>query len=67
MLPEIRSMEINQYDVVRLKDGQEATIVEVFSEQDFLADVGSSPKDWDTISITIDDIEAVIWRMTATE
>lgn len=53
-------MKINQYDMVLLKDGREAAIVEKWSETDFEADVGSSPKDWDTITISIDDIEKVI-------
>lgn len=53
-------MKIHQYDEVLLKDGREAAIVEKFSEQDFLADVGSGPKDWDTINITIDNIDKVI-------
>lgn len=53
-------MEIKQYDTVKLKDGRRAAIIEVFSETDFLADVGSSPEDWDTTSITIDDIERVV-------
>lgn len=53
-------MKIHQYDEVLLKDGREAAIVEKFSEQDFLADVGSGPKDWDTINITIDNIYKVI-------
>jgi hypothetical protein len=53
-------MKIEQYDSVLLKDGRRAAIVEKFSETDFLADVGSSPEDWDTIDITIDDIEKVI-------
>lgn len=53
-------MKIHQYDEVLLKDGREAAIVEKFSEQDFLADVGSSPKDWETINITIDNIDKVI-------
>ena len=43
-----------------LKDGREAAIVEAFEGKAFIADVGSSPKDWETISITIDDIEKVI-------
>lgn len=50
-------MRIKQYDTVLLKDGRIATIVEVFSDTAFLADVGSSPKDWETIDITIDMIE----------
>ena len=49
-------MEIRQYDRVVLKSGKRATIVEIFSETDFLADIGSSPDDWDTIDISIDDI-----------
>ena len=53
-------MEIRQYGTVLLKDGREAVTVEVFSERDFLVDVGISPRDWGTISITIDDIEKVI-------
>lgn len=53
-------MRIKEFDTVLLKDGRTAAIVEKFSETDFLADVGSSPKDWETIDITIDDIEKVI-------
>ena len=53
-------MVVRQYDDVLLKDGREAAIVEVFSDRDFLADVGSSPADWETILITIDDIEKVL-------
>lgn len=49
-------------DVVLLKDGRKATIVEKFSDEDFFVDVGSSPKDWDTIPVTIDDIDKVIWE-----
>lgn len=54
-------MKIEQYDSVLLKDGRRAAIVERFSEIDFLADVGSSQEDWDTIDITINDIEKVIY------
>lgn len=50
-------MEIKEFDTVLLKDGREADIIEVYSPTDFMADVGSSPKDWDTISITLDMIE----------
>lgn len=54
-------MKIKQYDNVLLKDGRSATIVEVFSDTVFLADVGSSPKDWETIDVTLDMIEKVTW------
>lgn len=52
-------MTVKQYDTVILKDGREATVVEVFSDRDFLADVGDSPENWETISITIEDIESL--------
>lgn len=54
-------MKIKQYDNVLLKDGRSAAIVEVFSDTVFLADVGSSPKDWETIDVTLDMIEKVTW------
>lgn len=53
-------MTIKQYDTVLLKDGREACIVEAFDNKVFLADIGDSPADWETIDITIDDIEKVI-------
>lgn len=53
-------MVVKQYDEVLLKDGREAAIVEKFSDKDYMADVGDGPEDWDTIMITIDDIEKVI-------
>ncbi len=53
-------MIVKQYDSVILKDGRRAAIVEAFDNKVFIADVGSSPKDWETIDITIDDIKEVI-------
>ena len=53
--------KIKQYDTVLLKDGRRAAVVEVYGDQDiFDVDVGSSPKDWDTITVKRDDIEKVI-------
>lgn len=51
--------QIKQYDSVILKDGRLGAVVEVLdSEQGvYLVDVGSSPKDWETIDATIEDIE----------
>ena len=46
-----------QYETVILKDGRIAALVEVFDPDTYIADVGSSPKDWDTIDITEKDIE----------
>lgn len=53
-------MQIKEFDTVLLKDGRQADIMEAFDNEFFIADIGSSPKDWETISITIDDIEKVI-------
>lgn len=53
-------MIVKQYDSVLLKDGRRAAIVEAFENKVFIADVGSSPKDWETIDITINDIEKVL-------
>ena len=54
-------MIIKEFDTVLLKDGIIAYIMEAFDNKVFIADVGSSPKDWETIDITIDDIEKVIY------
>lgn len=53
-------MVVKQYDTVLLKDGRKASIVEAFDNKVFIADVGSSPKDWETIDISIDDIDKII-------
>ena len=55
-------MKINLFDTVLLKDGRTAAIVEVFENGVFMADIGSSPKDWETIDVTVDEIEKVIER-----
>ena len=55
-------MKVELLDVVLLKDGREAAIVEKFSDTDFLVDVGTSPADWDTIPMTADQFERVIYR-----
>ena len=54
-------VKIREFDTVLLKNGQTATIVEKLSEDTFIADIGDSPKDWDTITITINDIEKVVY------
>lgn len=55
-------MEIEEFDTVILKNGQSAAVVEKLSEDTFIADIGDSPKDWDTITITINEIEKVAHR-----
>lgn len=53
-------MIVKEFDTVLLKDGRKASIVEAFDNKVFIADIGDSPKDWETIDITIDDIEKII-------
>ena len=55
-------MKIEEFDTVILKNGQSAEVVEKLSEDTFIADIGDSPKDWDTITITINEIEKVAPR-----
>ncbi|MGN1074099.1 MAG: hypothetical protein ACI4QB_03820 [Eubacteriales bacterium] len=52
--------KIHEYDDVLLKDGREASIVYIMGGPYFIADVGSSPADWETILITLDDIDCII-------
>lgn len=53
-------MIVKQYDTVLLKDGREAAVVEAYETSSFIVDIGNSPKDWETITVTIDDIEKVV-------
>ena len=55
-------VKIREFDTVLLKNGQTATIVEKLSEDTFIADIGDSQKDWDSITITINDLEKVVYR-----
>lgn len=49
---------MKQYDTVELKDGRTGVIVEVFDDG-CMIDVGSSPKDWDTIFVKNDEIKSL--------
>ena len=49
-------MDYEQYQKIKLKDGRDGFIVEILSPTDFIVDVGSSPKDWETISVKADEI-----------
>ena len=52
--------KIKEFDRVLLKDGREADVIETFENKEFIVDVGNSPQDWETISVTLDDIEKII-------
>lgn len=49
-------MGYEQYQNIKLKDGRDGIIVEVLSPTDFIVDVGSSPKDWETIFVKAEEI-----------
>lgn len=49
-------MSYEQYQNIKLKDGRDGIIVEVLSPTDFIVDVGSSPKDWETIFVKAEEI-----------
>lgn len=55
-------MKIKEFDTVLLKDGKEAAIVEILDDTHFLADIGDGPEDWDTVEVSIDEIEKIINR-----
>ena len=49
--------EISMFDHVKLKDGREGAVVEIFGNQDvFLVDIGTSSADWDTIEVQRSEI-----------
>ena len=53
-------MKIKQYDRVLLKDGTQASIVEIFKEDElFLADIDRN-SDTDTEELSIEDIQALL-------
>lgn len=55
------SETIKQFDEVLLTDGRQGAVVEVLGDQDvFEVDVGSSPKDWETITVKRSQIEKVL-------
>lgn len=54
-------MKIKEFDRVKLKDGREGDVMEVFRDQeDFIITIGEGPHDWEDIDVSIDDIEKVI-------
>lgn len=57
--------QIREFDEIRLKDGREASVVEVVGDQAwFVVEVGSSPADWETLDVYPDQIAEVIQRHT---
>lgn len=53
-------MELGLYDIVKLKDGREAIIIEKFDDTHFMADASTKADEWGIIDIELSDIEKVI-------
>ena len=54
-------MKIQQYDAVKLKDGREGAVVEILGDdKEFMVDVGDSPADVETISVSKEEIAQII-------
>lgn len=54
-------MKIKQYDRVRLKDGREGDVMEIYGDYEvFLITVGVDEYTWEDIDVKLDDIEEVI-------
>ena len=62
----VKNMEIKEFDVVRLIDGREATIMEVFDTV-CIVDVGDSPETWETIDVARTDIVEITWSASCRE
>ena len=52
-------MEIGLFDVIKLKNGQEASVVDRCGS-DLIVDIGDNPSNYDTITISPDEVECVI-------
>ena len=52
--------ELKQYDSILLKDGRRGAVVEIWGDKGLSVDVGSSPKDWDNIEVSWDDVQEIM-------
>lgn len=56
-------MKVDWYDEVKLKDGREGCVIEIYERLDgngYEIELSSDPYNSETITVTIDDIEKVI-------
>ena len=52
-------MEIGLFDVIKLKNGQEASVVDRCGP-DYIVDVGDNPSNFDTIMVSKEEVECII-------
>ena len=56
-------MKIDWYDDIRLKDGREGCVIEIYEHPDgngYEVELSSEPNNSETVTVTEDDIEMVI-------
>lgn len=54
-------MKIKQYDRVKLKDGREGDVMEIYGDCEvFLVTVGDDEYTWEDIDVKLDDIEKIL-------
>ena len=56
-------MKVDWYDEVRLKDGREGCVIEIYEHPDgngYEIELSPEPDNSETITVTIDDIEKII-------
>lgn len=56
-------MKVDWYDEVKLKDGREGCVIEIYKHPDgdgYEIELSADPHDSDTITVTIDEIEKVL-------
>ncbi len=56
----MEKLKIKEFDMVILKTGEKAFIVDILSSGVYAADIGSGPEDWETILIDDKDIDRII-------
>lgn len=57
--------DIKEFDEVLLTDGRKGVVVEVLGNQEiFEVDIGSSPADWETITVRRSEIQEVLKTIT---
>ena len=49
------------YDNVKLKDGREGCIVDISGDVGYIVDIGNSPKDWETVAVTKEEVAGLAY------
>ena len=63
-------MTVGWYDEVRLKDGREGCVIEIYEHPNgngYEIELSPEPNASETITVRLDDIETVIWQCDSTK